>query len=198
MGNCQLLPKVLETQHKHPVEAEIVARLKAGDEKALDLAYVKYSPALYGVLHKILRNEENAGDVLQDTFVKVWLNIARYDASKGTFFTWMLNIARNGAIDLLRSKSHKNAVKGILLDDALPAVNRQVNISQAVESIGLREKVGSLHPDLRLMIEMQYFLGYTQSEVAEELQMPLGTVKTRTRSALAELRKWMGDTPSKP
>lgn len=174
-----------------------MARLKAGDEKALDQAYLKYSAALYGVLHKILRSEEAAGDVLQDTFVKIWLNISRYDASKGTFFTWMLNIARNSAIDLLRSKGHKNAAKGVLLEDALPAVNRQVSVTQAVDSIGLREKVLGLPPELRLMIEMQYFLGYTQSEVAEELQMPLGTVKTRTRTALAELRRWMGDVPNK-
>lgn len=181
----------METPKRKAEEIALVVRLKAREEKALEIAYDRYSAALYGVLFKILKSEEAAADVLQDSFVKIWLNVGRYDPSKGTFFTWMLNIARNAAIDLLRSKGHRNASKGVAIEDATATVNSQVSVSVNTDTLGLREKVDKLSPDHRLMIEMQYFQGFTQSETAEALDMPLGTVKTRTRAALTELRKWV-------
>jgi RNA polymerase sigma-70 factor (ECF subfamily) len=181
----------LKTEKAIQAEVELVERLKAGDEKALELAYDRYSAAVYGVLLKILNHEEAAEDILQESFVKIWTNIGRYDDSKGAFFTWIINIARNSAIDLLRSKNFKAAAKAQNLELSARSINTHNSTQQLTDTIGLREKVQKLSPEHQQMIDFQYFKGYTQSEVADELMMPLGTVKTRTRAALNELRKML-------
>lgn len=182
----------MKTDKANQAEVELVSWLRSGDEKALEKAYDRYSGAVYGVLLKILHNEEAAEDVLQDTFIKIWKNISRYDDTKGAFFTWVINIARNTAIDLLRSKNFRISSSFRDIETSRVTVDRQASSTLSTDTIGLKEKVLKLNPDHQLMIDMQYFLGYTQSEVAEELGMPLGTVKTRTRAALGELRKMMG------
>jgi RNA polymerase sigma factor (sigma-70 family) len=125
---------------------------------------------------------------LHDVFLKVWNKIEDYDASKGRFFTWMLNIARNLAIDKLRSKENKVRSK---TDDLSGYVNIEddgYREHHQSEHIGVREVVAKLPEEQKFLIEKMYFEGYSQSEIAEEYNIPLGTVKTRVRAGMTKLR----------
>src|SRR6188508_2589331 len=102
---------ILPTPQKTDQEAYFVESLRARDEKALSLLYDKYSAALFGVALKIVKREELAEDVLQETFIKIWTAFSQYDSSKGRLFTWMLNICRNQAIDKIRSGSYRVGLK---------------------------------------------------------------------------------------
>ncbi len=178
-----------ENTHKIE-EQELVAQLKKKDQKAIALLYDNYSAALYGVVLRVVQNEAVAEDTLQEVFVKIWKSIDNYDRSKGRLFTWMLNIARNSAIDVLRSKAYKKSEKVQSIDNTVYAEkNSAVQIN--IDLIGLREKVGALKPDLKEVIDLVYFGGYTHKEAAEKLELPLGTVKTRIKIAIRELRNLM-------
>lgn len=170
-----------------PKEQEFVAQLKAKDRKSFALLYDRYSAALYGVIFRIVQLEEMADDVLQDSFVKIWKNIESYNAEKGTLFTWILNIARNTAIDKTRSQDFKIRMKTKPLEGI--SVDKQTSIRTEVEHIGLNKVVDNLKPEYKEVIDIIYFKGYTHTEAAEELKLPLGTVKTRVKIALRELRK---------
>lgn len=165
----------------------LVARLKNGDESAFSEMYDRYCGALNGVIVRIVRDGEASQDVLQDSFIKVWKNIQSYDSSKGSFFTWMLNIARNTSIDALRKLKREGKSENQNWENSVDVIG---TVQQNVNTIGLSKLVEQLPVEQRMMIEYQYFNGYTQQEVADELEMPLGTVKTRTRLAMRELRKW--------
>lgn len=167
--------------------ANLVSELKNGSEKAFSELYDRYSAALNGVIMRFIPDPDAAADILQDTFIKIWKNIGSFDDTKGTIFTWMLNIARNNSIDAIR-KSKKGGVKEIRsIDDHVHAAGVE---AQSVNTIGLVQLLEKLPSEQRIMIEYQYFNGFTQQETADELGLPLGTVKTRTRIALRELRKF--------
>jgi len=136
----------------------------------------------------VVKNEDIAEEVLQDVFLKIWDKIDVYDASKGKLFTWMLNIARNQAIDKTRSKEISKGRKTDDIDNLVVRIDRAEYSEQQVEAIGLKEVLIKLNDDQRFVIEKLYLEGYTQSEVAREFDIPLGTVKTRTRMAMIELR----------
>lgn len=170
-------------------EEELVALLKDKDVVAYNVLYDNYSPALYGIVARIIPAEEIAQDILQDVFVKIWKSIDMYDKSKGRLYTWMLNIARNSAIDYSRSKQFKLENKIQDIDNSVYEVNSQTSTSFNSDTIGLKEEVVKLKEDYRIIIDFIYFKGYTQEETAKELNIPLGTVKTRIRAALIELRK---------
>ena len=165
--------------------------LKARNEDALRALYDHYSAALYGVILRIVIEKETAEDVLQETFVKIWNNSAGYDSSRGRLYTWMLNIARNNAIDKTRSKSFKSDGQVRNIEDFVNSVEKQHNESIPTDHIGLRKIVDSLKPEQRQLIDLLYFGGYTQTEVAEEFGIPLGTVKTRVKAAITKLRELM-------
>ena len=169
-------------------EAELVQGLKARDEKVFSYVYDHYSPALYGVALKVLNDETTAVDVLQEIFLKIWRGIERYDAEKGRLFTWMLNIARNQAIDKTRSKEFSKGKKTDDIDNLVNKVDRDEYVEQKVDVIGLQELLQLLPEDQRFVIDQHYLKGYTQAEMAEEFNLPLGTVKTRMRLAMIELR----------
>lgn len=157
------------------------------DRKAFERLYDDYSAAIYGLVLKILRDEALAEDAMQDAFVRIWQKIHTYDESKGRLFTWMLNVARNIAIDKLRANGSRKAELTSSLqlqhmDSKGPSTFMQV------EHIGVSELVSALPPDQKMVIELIYFLGYTQAEVAEEFHIPLGTVKSRVRLAMNHLR----------
>lgn len=168
--------------------AELTKRVKGGDRSAFSELYDNYSPALFGVVSKILKEDGDAEDVLQDAFVKIWKKINTFDESKGTIFTWMLNIARNTAIDKYRKLKREGKVDIQTLDYSVDEVENGSS-KMSTETIGLKELVDKLSPEYQLMIEYIYFKGYTQQEVADELEMPLGTVKTRVRKAVSQLRE---------
>lgn len=170
-------------------EDELVSLLKNKDIKAFDVLYNNYSSSLFGVISRIIPAEEIAQDILQDVFVKIWKSTDIYDKSKGRLYTWMLNIARNSAIDYSRSKQFKSETKNQDIDNSVYEVNKQKASSFNTDVIGLKEEVSKLKDDYRILIDLIYFKGFTQEETAKELNIPLGTVKTRVRAAIIELRK---------
>ena len=175
-------------------EEVLVARLGQHDEQAFQWLYDQYSAALYGVVLKIVKDDEHAKDLLQDIFVKIWKNLDSYDAQKGRLFTWLLNVARNTAIDSLRSKraTQQSSTVGAIHPeaDSVHIIDRQHNTMQPnTDNIGMRDIVDQLRPERKQLIDLVYFEGYTHEEAAEALNLPIGTVKTRVRSALQELKK---------
>jgi len=170
-------------------EEQLTERLRAQDADAFSYLYDNYSAALYGTLIRIVNDEEVAQDLLQETFVKIWRSYSSYNAEKGRLYTWMVNIARNLAIDHKRSRAFKSGEKNQDIDKSVSAINRSQKTVFNIDRIGLKELVQKLKPESQEMINLLYYGGYTQEEAAKELGMPLGTVKTRTRTALIELRK---------
>lgn len=170
-------------------EEELTALLSKQDKDAFSYLYDNYSGALYGVLIRMVYEEEVAQDLLQETFVKIWKSYSSYNSERGRLYTWMFNIARNLAIDHKRSKSFKSDEKNQSIDISVSAINRSQKTVFNIDRIGLKEIVEKLKPESQQVINLLYYGGYTQEEVANELKMPLGTVKTRTRTALIELRK---------
>lgn len=163
---------------------ELVLRLQKGDETALSTIYDLYNEALYGLILRIVRDESIASDVLQESFVKIWKKANTYAPGKGTFFTWMLNICRNGSIDELRKLERTRNGKN-RIDDA--GVYKTNALETSVDTIGLKDIVDKLPEKQRLIVEYTYFKGYTQQEISDELDIPLGTVKTWARKALISL-----------
>lgn len=158
------------------------------NRSALEYLYDHYSGALMGVIARILKKEELAEEVLQDVFLKIWDKIDSYDPAKGKLFTWMLNIARNQAIDKTRSKEFSKGKKTGDIENFVNRVDRKDYLEQQVDAIGLKEVLKKLPEDQRFVIDQHYLKGYTQAEMAEEFNLPLGTVKTRMRLAMKELR----------
>ena len=171
-------------------EGDLVLMLQSKDERGFSILYDNYSSALYGVILKIVRTEEIAADILQDAFVKIWKNIEGYNRTKGTLFTWMLNVARNTAIDKIRSQDFQNSQRNQDLDSTVEIIDSQANSQFDIDAIGLKKVVENLRPEHRQMIDLLYFQGYTQAEVADEFGIPLGTVKTRVKAAIVQLRQY--------
>jgi RNA polymerase sigma factor (sigma-70 family) len=170
-------------------EEELVSALKSKDTIAIKALYDMYSGALLGVISRIVLQPEVAEDLLQETFVKIWNSAGSYDAAKGRLFTWMVNLARNLSIDKLRSKDFKNSNKNQDIENNVDFIDEQKKISFNSDTLGVKDLVTNLKPDFKNVLEMVYFRGYTHAETAEELNLPLGTVKTRVRMAILELRK---------
>lgn len=169
-------------------EEELVGLLSKKDRKGMSILYDNYSGALYGVICKVLADEELAQDTLQEVFVKIWQRFDNYDTSKGKLFTWMLNIARNAAIDVTRSKNFKKDAKTNSTDKSVYDGN-EPSETPKIDHIGLKEILKTLKPEHKEIIDLIYFNGYTQAETAEELGIPLGTVKTRVKLAMKHLRE---------
>ncbi len=169
-------------------EAELVQLLQNRNEAALGKLYDMYHKTLFGVIQKIVAQEELAEDVLQEAFVKIWHNIDKYDAAKGRLYTWMHNITRNLAVDKLRSKDFRNNQKNQDLDNIVNTSSEPLTQSFNPDTIGIRNVLEKLKPEQKTLIEYTYFKGYTHIEIAEELSIPLGTVKTRLRAAMQLLR----------
>ncbi|MGQ0737842.1 MAG: RNA polymerase sigma factor [Bacteroidota bacterium] len=167
-------------------EQQLVAMLQQRDGQAFSYLYDNYSGALFGIVNAIVTDREAANDVLQNVFVNIWKKIESYDAAKGRLFTWMLNIARNAAIDEVRSKSHQNAQKNQPIGENMELAGAVTGPS--VDDVGLKRVLGKLKEEWRVLIDLSYFQGFTHEEIAKILSIPLGTVKTRIRSALMQLR----------
>jgi RNA polymerase sigma factor (sigma-70 family) len=186
------LIETINTVVKHITENELVKGLQQKDKTALSYLYDNYSAALYGIVYRILQSEELAEEILQDVFLKIWDKIETYDSSKGKLFTWMLNVARNQAIDKTRSKEISKNHKTKSIDAVVNKIDREEYIEQKVDGIGIKEILKKLPEEQRFIVEHLYFKGYSQSELAEEYNIPLGTVKTRLRTAMKQLRTLLG------
>ncbi len=168
-------------------ENEIVALLTEREIRGMDILYDQYGDFIYGLICKIIQYEDLAEIVLQDTFLKVWDKIDTYSLEKGRFLTWMMNIARNTAIDMTRSKNYKQTLKLISLENVSPNTET-LDLGVKIEHIDIRDIVSKLDDKYSEIIQLLYFKGYTHAEVAEELNLPLGTVKGRVRKAFKDLR----------
>lgn len=146
---------------------------------------------MFGVIKRVIEAEEVANDVLQEAFVKIWKNIQSYDSSKGSVFTWMLNICRNSAIDEARSKNFKKESQNQNIEDYVSVIDSENKVEMRIDHIGLKDVLNKLRPEHKILIDKIYFEGYTHDEVSKELNIPLGTVKTRVRTAMIHLREIM-------
>ncbi len=170
-------------------EQELITALKAREDQAFSYLYDHYSGSLFSIILQIVKSQEIANDVLQEVFVNIWRKMESYDPSRGRLFTWMLNISRNASIDMLRSKSYLNSQKNQEINDN---VHRSDQVTQPdIDSIGLTKFLGKLKPEQRVLIELAYMKGYTHEEIAQIEDIPLGTVKTRIRNALLQLRVYL-------
>ena len=141
------------------------------------------------IIIQIIPDTETANDVLQELFLTIWKNIDKYDDEKGRLYTWLLNLARNTAINKIRSKNYKHYLKNEDINNYVNGIEEKGAYHQNINKIGLREEVHRLKVEFRNVLELSYFNGFTQQEISKALNLPLGTVKTRLRNALIELRK---------
>ncbi|MFV0541687.1 MAG: RNA polymerase sigma factor [Aestuariibaculum sp.] len=169
-----------------PIEKQIVKLLKQGDKKAMTLLYDNYADALFGVVKKLISDDEIAQDVLQESFVKIWRFSKKYDADKAKLFTWLYRIAYNTAIDKIRSLKNK-------MDNEIQIETSSVykvtsgTLNQDV--LDIKKHLGTLDEKYQIVINALFFEGMTQQEASDELNIPLGTIKSRLKIGLRELKK---------
>ena len=177
---------------KHKIsltEEQLVLSLRNHEKVAIEALYDMYSASLYGVISRIVIDTAIAEDVLQETFVKIWHSFSSYSTDKGRLFTWMINIARNLAIDKIRSKDFKNQNKNQEIENNVTSIDEQNSTVYKPELMGVKDLVQTLKPEQKSIIDLVYFKGYTHVEAADELGIPLGTIKTRLRMGIQQLRK---------
>jgi len=167
---------------------KIIALLKNRDQKGLEYLYDHYSAALLGVIVRILQSEKVSEEVLQQTFLKIWDNISSYNLEKGTLFTWMCRIARNTAIDQKRLKQFQNNQNTDSFQETIH--NRKVEVINT-DGLDASKLINSLDDAHKVVIDVVYLQGYSHSQAAEKLNIPLGTVKTRLRNATLKLREFL-------
>ncbi len=167
----------------------LVSKFQQKDVKSFEKLYEMYAASMFGVIYTIVKNKEETEEVLQDVFVKAWKNSSSYAAQKGRFFTWILNIARNAAIDKIRSKSYNQGKQNLDATFFVDIIESYDNLDTKIDVTGLNKYIKALRETCKNLIELLYFKGYTQKEASEELKMPIGTVKTNNRKCISELRK---------
>jgi RNA polymerase sigma-70 factor (ECF subfamily) len=182
----------------HPEQAQIkdVATLRAiagGDEQALSALYDRYRLILFGLILRILHSQQEAEDVLQEVFLQVWRRASDFDETRGRPFTWLVTLARSRAIDRLRSLGSRERTAQEAARDVPDSISDAA--SDALKSERgeiVRSALRELPEEQRRTLLLAYFDGLTQSEIAERLNTPLGTVKTRMRSGMIKLRELLG------
>ena len=169
------------------VEDRIIRFLEDRDKDAIRLIFDHYGPVMLNIIKRVVKEHALAQDVLQESLIKVWKNAGAFNAEKGSLFTWLTRICRNAAIDKTRTKdfkqteTSKNGVDLVSISDT-PVQDNEL------EQLYMRQLIDQLPDKQRNLIDLAYFQGYTQKEISENLEMPLGTVKTRIRLAIKHLR----------
>jgi RNA polymerase sigma factor (sigma-70 family) len=169
-----------------PIENEIVNLLKNGDKKAINLLYEYYSDSIYGVILKVISDEELAQDALQESFVKIWKNSKKYDPSKAKLFTWLYRVAYNTAIDKVRSLKKKTSNE---VQIETSPVYRITTNALNEDVLDIQKHLNTLDEKYQIVINALFFDGMTQQEASDELNIPLGTIKSRLKIGLRELKK---------
>ena len=172
-------------------QEEVLNLISKKDDRAYTYLYDMYSKSLFSVIKNLINDQEEAEDVLQEVFIKIWKNIDSYNESKGRFYTWAVNIARNSTIDKLRSKNFNNSKKNLSSDNFVHLLDDSNKLTSKIDSIGIQEFVKKLKPKCIQIIDLLFFKGYTQQEASEELEIPLGTVKTQNRNCINDLRTFL-------
>lgn len=180
-----------------PSDLEVVARLVAGDERALGTLYDRHGAMAYGLASAMMHDPADAEEVVAEAFAQVWRTAAMFDASRGSVVAWVATIVRTRALDLLRSQKRRARVletaaamseegASPALSTGAPSPDRGVELSESQRLV--RQALDALPAAQRVVLELAYFGGMSQSEIAEELREPLGTVKTRMRSGMEKMR----------
>src|SRR5579859_6743881 len=181
------LIRVSGTQAPHiEDDVKLIARMRAGDRDAMAAVYDRYRGIVYGVALRVLGNSTAAEDVLQEVFLRLWRNPNGFDAERGKLPAWLAVIARNRSIDYLRQRPPEDDIEDFTISSNIDLEDGFARM-QAVERI--RAVISGLPREQRRSLEMVYFEGMTQSEIAAKTGEPLGTIKTRIRTGLLTLRK---------
>jgi len=176
----------LASAEKTISDKELASRVRAGDQNAMGALYDRYSALVYAVGLRVLADSAAAEDVLQEVFMQLWHNPARFDASRGSLGAWLAVIARNRAIDALRKRRYESDIEDIVVS-VEPDLASEADRSRAAKNV--RGVLNGMHPAQRQALEMAFFEGLTHTEIAAKIGEPLGTIKTRIRAGLAALRK---------
>ena len=171
-------------------DVDLIKRIAQDDKDAFNSLYDRYSQLAYNLANKIVRDEDYAGEAMQSVFWQVWNRADTYNEKKGAVSTWIINITRNKAIDILR-RNKKNKINISTEYEELESdINFDLNIMELRERREIIIKgMGIIPPEQKNIIELIYLQGYTQREVAEMLEIPLGTVKTRIHLGIGKLRE---------
>jgi RNA polymerase sigma-70 factor (ECF subfamily) len=171
----------------------IVRRMAGGDHLALGELYDRHARLLYSLALRIVRERSDAEDVLQETFSQVWRQANRFEASRGTVVGWLVTVTRSRALDRLRQRrtQREGAADFDRVADSLADQSRALDLQlvTAEQANRVREALAALPDELRIPLELAYYEGLSQSEIAERLRTPLGTIKTRMRQTLLRLRE---------
>lgn len=174
-----------------PSPPDLLSRVALQDREAFELLYDQFAPLVFKLVLRMMGNRAEAEDILQEVFLQVWRTAASYDARRGHPSAWLITIARSRAIDRLRSPQHRRRAQEVpAVENAafMRASDLWQEISLRENAVAVRDALASLPEKQRRPIELTYFDGLTQSEIAERLQEPLGTVKTRIRLGMLKLR----------
>ncbi|HEX2209870.1 MAG TPA: sigma-70 family RNA polymerase sigma factor [Longimicrobium sp.] len=176
-------------------DAALLRRMAAGDESALGLLYDRWSPLVHSVVARIAGDADDAEELVEETFLQAWRQAGRYEGARGGVSTWLAVIARSRALDRVRLAGHKRAAAeplespespgSLLPDHDTPLAAAEIAETRQMVHAALQK----LPPDQRETLELAYFRGMSQSEIAEATGQPLGTVKTRCRLGLQKLRE---------
>jgi RNA polymerase sigma-70 factor (ECF subfamily) len=180
------------TERQHQDDGALIAAIARRRQEALDQLYERYQTVVYYLALKILNSRENAEEVVYDVFWQVWREAERYDAQRGSVGAWLATIARSRAIDALRARrSSPTAEEDIegkpIAADSIEDPEEQTSLAQRAALV--RSALEGLPSDQRAALELSFFNGLSHMEIAEQLQEPLGTVKTRIRTAMLKLRE---------
>ncbi len=175
-------------------DVELIERLRRRDAQALAELYDRYGRLVYSLILRVVKDAGIAEDLVQETFMRVWNRVQAFDAQKGSIGPWLLAVARNRAIDYLRSAGgrERNALEFEETDHPALYTNMEHDILSSDQARLIQTALGKLSPNQRQVIELAYFEGLSQTEMAERMGQPLGTVKTWVRSALKNLRDDLG------
>ena len=193
-----LLP-VLSAVLRFVNDSDLIRRLKQREPQAMADLYDRYGRLAYAVIYRIVRNAAAAEDLVQESFLRIWNRVQGFDEQKGALGPWVLTVARNRAIDYLRSLEGRLTQNAVALEK-LESPGLFIDLESEILNIDrvrvLREAFEKLNPNQRIVIELAYYEGLSQSEMAERMKQPLGTVKTWVRSALKVLRDELGEAIS--
>ncbi|NQX78429.1 sigma-70 family RNA polymerase sigma factor [Gilvibacter sp.] len=171
---------------------QLITACQQGDERAFQQLHAQYAPAMLGVIEGVVGKPEVAQELCQDVFLKVWTRLDSFDPEKGRFFTWLLNIARNTAIDHLRSRSAKEQKQNLNPTNFVDIFGGSNAFEGQTDAIGLAAIVETLEMRCKQLIDRLFFKGFTQQQTSEDLEIPLGTVKTQIRKCINGLRAKLG------
>jgi RNA polymerase sigma-70 factor, ECF subfamily len=176
-------------------DPDLAARIKRRDPQAMADLYDRYGRLAYSLILRIVRDREMAEDLVQETFLRVWTRAQAFDSARGALGPWLLAVARNRAIDYIRStdgRMARSTFEIVEMENPALFANLEREIATSDQARRIREALGKLNPNQRTVIELAYFEGLSQTEMAEKIGQPLGTIKTWVRTALKNLRDELG------